>query len=53
MKELSIETKQKLSRLKPSTLAETYRIPGITYTDIQLIWIILEKEKYEKAKRDS
>ncbi|MGC9069934.1 MAG: tRNA uridine-5-carboxymethylaminomethyl(34) synthesis enzyme MnmG [Elusimicrobiales bacterium] len=53
IKELSIETKQKLSRLKPSTLAEAYRIPGITYTDIQLIWIILEKEKYEKAKRDS
>ncbi len=51
--ELSIETKQKLSKIKPSTLGEAYRIPGITYTDIQLIWIILEKEKHEKVKRNS
>lgn len=53
IKELSIETRQKLSKLKPQTLSQAYRIPGITYADIQLIWIMIEKKKYEKIRRDS
>lgn len=48
--ELSLETRQKLSRLKPSNLAEAYRIPGITYTDINLIWILIEKRRYATKK---
>lgn len=46
--ELSIETRQKLSKHKPQTLAQAWRIPGITLTDIQLIWVIIEKRKWKK-----
>ncbi|HOJ86335.1 MAG TPA: tRNA uridine-5-carboxymethylaminomethyl(34) synthesis enzyme MnmG, partial [Elusimicrobiales bacterium] len=51
IKELSIETKQKLSKIKPENLAQAYRIPGITVTDIQLIWVLIEKRKYAKTDR--
>ena len=50
--ELSIETRQKLTKIKPQNLAQAYRIPGITYTDIQLIWILIEKGKYAKSKKN-
>ncbi|MCX7641513.1 MAG: tRNA uridine-5-carboxymethylaminomethyl(34) synthesis enzyme MnmG [Elusimicrobiales bacterium] len=49
--ELSIETRQKLSKLKPQNLAQAYRIPGITYTDVQLIWILVEKKRYGRNKK--
>lgn len=51
--ELSIETRQKLTKFKPQNLAQAYRIPGITYTDIQLIWILIEKRKYARDKKDT
>ncbi len=49
--ELSIETRQKLSRIKPRDLRQAYNIPGITITDIQLLWIIIEKMKYAKRNK--
>lgn len=49
--ELSIETRQKLSKIKPVNLAQAYRIPGITISDIQLLWIIIEKRKYVSSNK--
>jgi len=49
--ELSLEARQKLSRVKPKNLAQVYRISGITISDVQLIWIILEKKKYERKNK--
>jgi tRNA uridine 5-carboxymethylaminomethyl modification enzyme len=51
--ELSIEARQKLSRVKPKTLAQAYRISGITISDVQLIWILIEKRKYERKVENS
>ena len=51
--ELSIETRQKLDRIRPRNLAEAYRIPGITITDIQLIWVLIEKRKYARINKKS
>lgn len=48
--ELSIETRQKLSKIKPKTLSQAYRIPGISITDIQLLWILIEKRKTKTVK---
>jgi len=51
--ELSIEARQKLSRVKPKTFAQAYRISGITISDVQLIWILIEKRKYERKVENS
>lgn len=51
--ELSLEARQKLSKLKPQNLAQAYRIPGITYTDIQVLWILIEKGRYARAKKSN
>jgi len=50
--ELSIEAKQKLSRVKPKNLAQAYRISGITISDVQLIWILIEKRKNERKNKN-
>ncbi len=36
---LCLESKQKLLKVRPGTLAQAARIPGITPTDIQLLWV--------------
>jgi tRNA uridine 5-carboxymethylaminomethyl modification enzyme len=51
--ELSIEARQKLSRVKPKNLAQAYRVSGITISDVQLIWILIEKRKYEGKNKNS
>jgi len=42
---LSNEAHQKLSRVKPLSLAQAGRIPGITPSEVQLLWIMLERGK--------
>lgn len=42
MKSLSNEARQKLQRIRPNTLAQAGRIPGITPSDIQLLWVAIE-----------
>jgi len=39
---LSNEARQKLIRIKPVTLAQAGRIPGLTPSDIQLLWVSIE-----------
>lgn len=40
---LSRETKEKLDKIKPDTLGQAHRIPGITPTDIVFLSIAIEK----------
>jgi tRNA uridine 5-carboxymethylaminomethyl modification enzyme len=49
IKELSNEFKQKLNRLKPENLYQASRISGITPTDIQLLWVLIEKKRKQNA----
>jgi tRNA uridine 5-carboxymethylaminomethyl modification enzyme len=49
IKELSNESKQKLNRLKPENLYQASRISGITPTDIQLLWVLIEKKRKQNA----
>ncbi|MDR0952624.1 MAG: tRNA uridine-5-carboxymethylaminomethyl(34) synthesis enzyme MnmG [Elusimicrobiota bacterium] len=51
VKGILIETSQKLAKVKPLTLGQASRIPGITPADIQLIAVNIEK--YRKAQNES
>ncbi len=50
VKGILIESKQKLAKIKPATLGQASRIPGITPSDLQLILIHIEKFRREHAK---
>ncbi|MBI4385894.1 MAG: tRNA uridine-5-carboxymethylaminomethyl(34) synthesis enzyme MnmG [Elusimicrobia bacterium] len=39
------EARQKLSRIRPVTLGQASRIPGVTPADIQVLWVHLEKRR--------
>ncbi|MBI4655730.1 MAG: tRNA uridine-5-carboxymethylaminomethyl(34) synthesis enzyme MnmG [Elusimicrobia bacterium] len=45
---LLLESKQKLLRVRPQTLAQALRIPGVTPADVQLLWIQIERMKTAK-----
>lgn len=45
MRSLSIEARQKLSRLKPISLAQASRIPGVSPSDLQNLVIEIERKK--------
>jgi tRNA uridine 5-carboxymethylaminomethyl modification enzyme len=49
LKGLLIESRQKLLKVRPGTLAQASRIPGVTPADIQLLWVHIER--MGKAKR--
>jgi len=49
MHSLSFEARQKLATLKPTTLAQAARIPGVSPTDLQNL--VLEVEKRRRSKR--
>ena len=36
---LTNESRQKLSRLRPRTLGQAGRVPGVTPADLQIIWV--------------
>ncbi|MCX5782651.1 MAG: tRNA uridine-5-carboxymethylaminomethyl(34) synthesis enzyme MnmG [Elusimicrobia bacterium] len=47
---LLTETRIKLSKIKPKTLGQALRVPGVTPADIAVLLIFLEREKYLKYK---
>jgi tRNA uridine 5-carboxymethylaminomethyl modification enzyme len=46
------EARHKLEARRPLTLAQAGRIPGITPADVQLLWVLLEKNRKAVKKHD-
>ena len=40
---LLTEARQKLERVRPATLGQAGRIPGVTPSDVNILWVHLEK----------
>ena len=51
MRSLSFEARQKLSRLKPGSLAQASRIPGVSPSDLQNLVIEIERRRRLAAAR--
>jgi tRNA uridine 5-carboxymethylaminomethyl modification enzyme len=51
MQSLSFEARQKLSNLKPSSLAQASRIPGVSPSDLQNLVIEIERRRRVAATR--
>jgi tRNA uridine 5-carboxymethylaminomethyl modification enzyme len=51
MQSLSLEARQKLSNLKPSSLAQASRIPGVSPSDLQNLVIEIERRRRVAATR--
>jgi tRNA uridine 5-carboxymethylaminomethyl modification enzyme len=45
LQSLSFESRQKLARIRPSTLAQAARIPGVSPTDLQNLVLEIEKRR--------
>ncbi|MBI2071102.1 MAG: tRNA uridine-5-carboxymethylaminomethyl(34) synthesis enzyme MnmG [Elusimicrobia bacterium] len=45
---LLTESRQKLSKIQPKTLGQARRIPGVTPSDLQILWVCLEKKRRER-----
>ncbi len=46
---LGLEARQKLNRIKPKTLGQAGRIPGLSPSDIQILWVMLEKSRMQSG----
>jgi tRNA uridine 5-carboxymethylaminomethyl modification enzyme len=46
---LSTEARQKLANIRPRTLAQASRIPGVSPSDIQNLVIEIEKRKRQRV----
>jgi tRNA uridine 5-carboxymethylaminomethyl modification enzyme len=44
---LGLEARQKLNRIKPKTLGQAGRIPGMSPADIQILWVLVEKSRMQ------
>jgi len=53
LQSLSFESRQKLSAIRPSTLAQAARIPGVSPTDLQNLVIEIEKRRRHAAEAKS
>ena len=42
---LLTESRQKLSKVRPLTLGQAARIPGVTPADVQILWVYIEKTR--------
>ncbi len=42
---LLTESRQKLCRIRPRSLGQASRIPGVTPADVQILWVHLERER--------
>jgi tRNA uridine 5-carboxymethylaminomethyl modification enzyme len=49
MQSLSLESRQKLTALRPATLAQAGRIPGVSPTDLQNLVLEIEKRRRQAA----
>jgi tRNA uridine 5-carboxymethylaminomethyl modification enzyme len=47
IKQLSNEGREKLDRIRPDTLAQAMRIPGVTPADISVVQIVLAQRKHK------
>lgn len=45
---LLTESRVKLEKIKPRTLGQAKRIPGVTPADIQILWVNIEKNRKQK-----
>ena len=50
MQSLSFESRQKLAAIRPSTLAQAARIPGVSPTDLQNLVLEIEKRRRRAAE---
>lgn len=50
---MSNEARQKLIKVRPGTLAQAGRIPGLTPADVQLLWVIIEARRRKSSERIS
>ena len=50
MDNLRIEARQKLNRVKPRSLGQASRIPGVSPGDISVLMILMEKRRREKEE---
>lgn len=50
LKSLSFESRQKLATIRPSTLAQAARIPGVSPTDLQNLVLEIEKRRRQRAE---
>ena len=51
MQSLSFESRQKLAAIRPSTLAQAARIPGVSPTDLQNLVLEIEKRRRQAAAK--
>jgi tRNA uridine 5-carboxymethylaminomethyl modification enzyme len=49
MRSLTLEARQKLAAIRPSTLAQAARVPGVSPTDLQNLVIEIEKRRRSAA----
>jgi tRNA uridine 5-carboxymethylaminomethyl modification enzyme len=45
MRSMSVEARQKLARIRPATLAQASRIPGVSPSDLQNLVLEVEKRR--------
>jgi tRNA uridine 5-carboxymethylaminomethyl modification enzyme len=50
LQSLSFESRQKLARIRPSTLAQAARIPGVSPTDLQNLVLEIEKRRRRRQQ---
>lgn len=50
IKGLLTESRQKIGSIRPKTLGQASRIPGVTPADLQLLWVHIEKGRNRKTE---